>query len=66
MIGFLVRAAIGGVVAYGVLTVLDKTKVLDKAIAFGNEMLDKAAEQLVKFESTAGHPTSTSRGSEMS
>lgn len=65
MIGFLVRAAIGGAVAYGVLTVLDKTKVLDKAIGLGNELLDKAAEKLVQFEAAAangGRPRSDGGG----
>lgn len=50
MVGFLVRAVIGGAVAYGVLTVLDKTKAVDKAVVLGTQALDKVAEKLVQFE----------------
>lgn len=71
MIGFLVRAAIGGAVAYGVLTVLDKTKVLDRAVELGTGLLDKAAEKLVQFEAASvlansGRPDHPSDGGGMS
>lgn len=50
MVGFLVRAAIGGAVAYGVLTVLDKTKALEKVTALSSHVMDKVAEKLVHLE----------------
>lgn len=49
MIGFLVRAAIGGAVAYGVLRILEESNAVEKATALGSHLLDIAAEKLVPF-----------------
>lgn len=59
MVGFLVRAAIGGAVAYGVLRILDETKAVEKVTALGAHLLDVAAEKLVPFvDSPSGEKAS--------
>lgn len=53
MIGFLVRAAIGGAVAYGVLNVLEKTKAVEKATTAITGFVDDLAARFMEEEAAA-------------
>lgn len=47
MLGFLVKSAVGGVVAYTVLKVLEQNQVLEKVTVMGTQLLDELAQKLV-------------------
>jgi hypothetical protein len=63
MIGFLVRAAVGGAVAYGALRILEKTQILEQITLKGVALFDEVSTRLVTFKDGAAVPTDTDKGS---